>query len=46
MSNINLCPKSLSVDDTEKILKQMKKSICKIVLEDGKEGTAFFLAIV
>ena len=40
------CPKSLTIDETEKILEQMKKTICKIVLEDGKVGTGFFCSII
>ena len=40
------CPKSLTIDEAEKILEQMKKTICKIVLEDGKEGTGFFCSII
>ena len=40
------CPKSPTIDETEKILEQMKKTICKIVLEDGKVGTGFFCSII
>ena len=41
----NLYPKPVSIEATEKILNQMKNSICKIILEDGKEGTGFFCKI-
>ena len=34
------------VKNKEKIVEQMKKAICKIVLEDGKEGTGFFCSII
>ena len=40
------CPKSFTIDETEKILEQMKKTICKIILEDGKVGTGFFCSII
>ena len=46
MSKEILCPKSLTIEETEKILDQMKKSSCKLVLEDGKEGTGFFCSII
>ena len=46
MSKDILYPKSLTINESELILEQMKKSICKIVLEDGKEGTGFFCSII
>ena len=46
MSKDILCPKSLTIEETEKILEQMKKSTCKLVFEDGKEGTGFFCSII
>ena len=41
----NLYPKPVSIEATEKILEQMKNSICKIILENGKEGNGFFCKI-
>ena len=41
----NLYPKPVSIEATEKILNQMKNSICKIILENGKEGPGFFCKI-
>ena len=39
-------PKSVTIEESERIIEQMKKSICKIVLEDGKEGTGFFFSVI
>ena len=36
-------PIPVSIEGTEKILSQMKNSICKIYSKDGKKGTGFFL---
>lgn len=41
----NLYPKPVSLEATEKILNQMKNSICSVILENGKEGTGFFAKI-
>lgn len=41
----NLYPKPVSIEATEKILNQMKNSICKVILENGREGTGFFCKI-
>ena len=41
----NLYPKPVSIEATEIILNQMKNSICKIILENGKEGNGFFCKI-
>ena len=41
----NLYPKPISIEATEKILNQMKNSICKVILENGREGTGFFCKI-
>jgi len=41
----NLYPKPVSIEATEKILNQMKNSICKVILESGREGTGFFCKI-
>ena len=38
-------PIPVSIEGTEKILSQMKNSICKIYSKDGKKGTGFFLKI-
>jgi hypothetical protein len=38
----NLYPKPVSKEATEIILNQMKNSVCKIILENGKEGNGFF----
>ena len=32
----------VSIEGTEKILNQMRKSVCKIYKEDGTKGTGFF----
>ena len=39
----NLYPKPVSLEATEKILNQMKNSICRVILENGKEGSGFFV---
>ena len=41
--NDSLIP--ISIEGTEEILKQMKKSICKIHKKDGTKGTGFFCQI-
>ena len=41
----NLYPKPVSLEATEKILNQMKNSICRVILENGKEGSGFFCKI-
>ena len=41
----NLYPKPVSLEATEKILNQMKNSICRVFLENGKEGSGFFCKI-
>jgi len=46
MSQDILCPRSLTTEETEKILEQMKKSICKLILEDGSEGIGFFCSVI
>ena len=43
--NINNCLMPVSIDGTEKILNQMKKSVCKIHKDDGTKGTGFFCKI-
>ena len=38
-------PSLISYESSEEILKQMKKCICKIKMEDGVQGTGFFCEI-
>jgi len=38
-------PIPVSIEGIKKILFQMENSICKIILEDGEKGTAFFCKI-
>ena len=38
-------PKYVSMENTEIILEQMKKTICKIYMNDGSKGTGFFCKI-
>ena len=43
--SLNLYPKAIDSEKTEKILEQMKKCICKICLENGIKGTGIFSKI-
>ena len=38
-------PKPITLESTEKIIKQMKNNICKIHLKEGSKGTGFFCKI-
>ena len=38
-------PKPIFINETETILKQMKKSVCQICKKDGSKGTGFFCKI-
>ena len=38
-------PSTISFESTEKILNQMRNSICRIKLNDGSFGTGFFCKI-
>ena len=38
-------PEPVYLENTEKILTQMKNSVCKICIDDGKKGTGFFCKI-
>ena len=38
-------PMPFSIKETDKILNQMKKSVCKICLKGKKKGTGFFCNI-
>ena len=38
-------PQPISLESTEKIIKQMKYNICKIIIRDGSKGTGFFCKI-
>ena len=42
---LNDYPKPVFIEETEKILRQMKKSVCKIFKKDGQKGTGFFCKI-
>jgi len=42
---LNKYPKSISIEAIEIILKQMRNSICKICLKNGKKGTGFLCKI-
>ena len=43
-SYIKASPDILEVDKTEKLVYQMKNSICKLYPGDTKEGTGFFFS--
>ena len=38
-------PSPIFIEGIEKILHQMKKSVCKICIKDGSKGTGFFCKI-
>ena len=42
---IEKSPIPITIENTEKILNQMKKNVCKIIKRDGKRGTGFFCRI-
>ena len=42
---LNNCPIPITVYQTEIILEQMKKNVCKVHLKTGKKGTGFFCKI-
>ena len=42
---LNDYPEPVSLEGTEKIINQMKTSICKIYTENGSKGTGFFCKI-
>ena len=42
---IEKSPSPLTIEKMEKILFQMKNSICKIIKNDGQKGTAFFCRV-
>ena len=43
--NLSEYPKPVSIEGTEIILNQLKKTICKISTENGSKGTGFFCKI-
>jgi len=43
--NIQNYPRPVSIEETIRILNQMKKCICKIYLDKGRSGTGFFCYI-
>jgi len=43
--NLNDYPDIITSENTEIILSQMKKNICKIYMDDGSKGTGFFCKI-
>ena len=42
---IDMYPRPINIENTKKILSQMKNSICKVIRKDGKKGTGFFCNI-
>ena len=44
-NNLNDYPNIITSENTEIILTQMKKNICKIYMDDGFKGTGFFCKI-
>ena len=42
---LNNYPKPISLNATEKIIRQMKNSVCKLYLNDQSEATGFFCKI-